>query len=57
MEKYTKLHPQMVRFISNGIKYGTRGRWWNHVSDSKRKNGGNCRRLNEAINEFGKIVL
>lgn len=45
---------QAVCYLANGNKYGTKGRWWNHVSDSKRKNGGNCRKLNEAIRIYGE---
>lgn len=44
---------QCVTILSNGSKYGTRGRWLSHISDSKRQNGGNCRRLNEAIRLYG----
>ena len=45
---------QCVSFLSNGKKYGTFKRWLNHLSDAKRQNGGNCRRLNEAIRLFGE---
>ena len=36
-------------FIEEGAKNGTLNRWKGHVNDSKRKNGGNCRLLNEEI--------
>lgn len=45
---------QCVTFLSNGTKYGTRARWINHQSDARRANGGNCRRLNEAIRAYGE---
>jgi hypothetical protein len=45
---------QCVSYLSNGKKYGTLGRWINHLSDARRKNGGNCRKLNEAIRYFGE---
>jgi hypothetical protein len=45
---------QCVSYLSNGKKYGTHGRWLNHLADSRRQNGGNCRRLNEAIRMFGE---
>jgi group I intron endonuclease len=45
---------QCVSYLSNGTKYGTHGRWINHLSDARRKNGGNCRLLNKAIREHGE---
>jgi hypothetical protein len=45
---------QCVSYLSNGKKYGTKGRWQTHRTDSRRKNGGSCRRLNEAIRNFGE---
>jgi hypothetical protein len=45
---------QCVSYLSNGTKYGTLGRWRTHLTDSRRKNGGNCRKLNEAIRYFGE---
>jgi group I intron endonuclease len=44
---------QCVCILSNGKKYGTQKRWNSHLSDARQKNGGNCRRLNEAIRTFG----
>lgn len=44
---------QCVSILSNGTIYGTHGRWINHLSDARRYNGGNCRRLNEAIRVYG----
>lgn len=48
-----------VQYLKSGEKYGTNGRWTGHLSDSRRSNGGSCRRLNEAIrrhNETGFSV-
>jgi hypothetical protein len=45
---------QCVLYLSNGKKYGHIGRWRTHITDSRRKNGGTCRRLNEAIRFFGE---
>lgn len=45
---------QCVSYLANGSKYGTRGRWISHLSDAKRENGGNCRKLNEAIRKYGE---
>uniref|UniRef100_A0A6C0DZE8 Putative endonuclease SegE-like GIY-YIG domain-containing protein n=1 Tax=viral metagenome TaxID=1070528 RepID=A0A6C0DZE8_9ZZZZ len=45
---------QTVCFLSNGKKYGSHRRWVGHLSDSRRKDGGRCRKLNEAIRLFGE---
>jgi hypothetical protein len=45
---------QSVCQLSNGTKYGTHGLWVNHLSDARKSNGGNCRKLNYAIKKFGE---
>lgn len=45
---------QTVCYLSNGKKFGTMARWTSHKTDSRRQNGGNCRRLNKAIKQFGE---
>lgn len=45
---------QCVCRLANGKAYGTRARWMGHITDSKRENGGNCRKLNYAIRKYGE---
>jgi hypothetical protein len=43
---------QCKLYLSSGTKNGTSNRWNGHINDSKRRNGGTCRLLNNELRQF-----